>query len=125
VAFWTSAWAIHHGLREDQLQLLEVVALLHEVGKIGVPDRVLQKPECLNETEQSLMDMHTQVGIEILQSSGASQELLTALAGIGMNYESSSDRTSPDIAAIASRLVNIVDAYDSMTSKQLYREKRR
>lgn len=122
VAFWTSAWAIHHGLREDQLQLLEVVALLHEVGKIGVPDRVLQKPECLNETEQSLMDMHTQVGIEILQSSGASQELLTALAGIGINYESSSDRTSPDIAAIASRLVNIVDAYDSMTSKQLYRE---
>jgi diguanylate cyclase (GGDEF)-like protein/PAS domain S-box-containing protein len=122
VAFWTSAWAMHHGLREEQLQLFEVVALLHEVGKIGVPDRVLQKPERLNETEQSLMDMHTQVGIEILRSSGASKELLIALAGIGTNFESSSDLASPDIAPIASRLVNIVDAYDSMTSKQVYRE---
>ncbi len=122
VAFWTSAWAMQHGLREDQQQLLEVVALLHEVGKIGVPDRVLQKPERLNETEQSLMDMHTQVGIEILRSSGASKELLIALTGIGTNYESANDRASLDIAAIASRLVNIVDAYDSMTSNQLYRE---
>lgn len=122
VAFWTSAWAMHHGLREDQLQLFEVVALLHEVGKIGIPDRVLQKPERLNETEQSLMNMHTQVGVEILRSSGASKELLTALAGIGTTFESSSDLASPDIAPIASRLVNIIDAYDSMTSKQVYRE---
>ncbi|MCE3014762.1 MAG: diguanylate cyclase [Pirellula sp.] len=122
VAFWTSAWAMHHGLREEQLQLFEVVALLHEVGKIGIPDRVLQKPERLNETEQSLMDMHTQVGVEILRASGASQELLIAVAGIGTKFESSNDLASPDKAPIVSRLVNIVDAYDSMTSKQVYRE---
>jgi diguanylate cyclase (GGDEF)-like protein len=113
---------MHHGLREEQLQLFEVVALLHEVGKIGIPDRVLQKPERLNETEQSLMDMHTQVGVEILRASGASQELLIAVAGIGTKFESSNDLASPDKAPIVSRLVNIVDAYDSMTSKQVYRE---
>jgi len=122
VALWTSAWGIKHGLREDQLQLFECVALLHEIGKIGVPDRVLQKPERLVEVEQNLMDMHTQVGLEILRASGASRELLISIAGVGTSYEKSSNIHSHDIAPMASRLVNIIDAYDSMTAKQSYRE---
>lgn len=122
VAFWTSAWAIKHELKEDQQQLFETLALLHEIGKIGIPDRVLQKPEKLMEHEQSMMDMHTQVGLEILRAAGASKELLLAIAGIGTSYESSSNLQSPDIAPLASRLVNIIDAYDSMTAKQVYRD---
>lgn len=122
VALWTSAWGIKHGLRDDQLQLFECVALLHEIGKIGVPDRVLQKPERLVEVEQNLMDMHTQVGLEILRASGASRELLIAIAGIGTSYENSSNIHSHDIAPMASRLVNIIDAFDSMTVNQCYRE---
>ncbi|MCU0712417.1 MAG: diguanylate cyclase [Pirellula sp.] len=121
VALWVSAWGIKHGLREDQLQLFECVALLHEIGKIGVPDRVLQKPERLIEVEQNLMDMHTQVGLEILRASGASRELLISIAGIGTSYENSSNIHSHDIAPMASRLVNIIDAFDSMTAKQCYR----
>jgi diguanylate cyclase (GGDEF)-like protein/PAS domain S-box-containing protein len=122
VALWTSAWGIKHGLRDDQLQLFECVALLHEIGKIGVPDRVLQKPERLVEVEQNLMDMHTQVGLEILRASGASRELLISIAGIGTSYENSSNIHSHDIAPMASRLVNIIDAFDSMTVNQCYRE---
>jgi diguanylate cyclase (GGDEF)-like protein/PAS domain S-box-containing protein len=122
VALWTSAWGIKHGLREDQLQLFECVALLHEIGKIGVPDRVLQKPDRLIEVEQNLMDMHTQVGLEILRASGASRELLISIAGIGTSYENSSNIHSHDIAPMASRLVNIIDAFDSMTANQYYRK---
>jgi diguanylate cyclase (GGDEF)-like protein/PAS domain S-box-containing protein len=122
VTFWTSAWGLRHGLREEQLQLFEMLALLHEIGKIGIPDRVLQKPEKLNSQEQSMMDMHTQVGLEILRSAGASKDLLIALAGLGTSFESSSNLHSTEIAPVASRLVNIIDAYDSMTAKQVYRE---
>ncbi len=122
MALWASAWGIKHGLREDQLQLFECVALLHEIGKIGVPDRVLQKPERLIEVEQNLMDMHTQVGLEILRASGAGRELLISIAGIGTSYENSSSIHSHDIAPMASRLVNIIDAFDSMTAKQCYRD---
>lgn len=121
VALWASAWGIKHGLREDQLLLFECVALLHEIGKIGVPDRVLQKPERLIEVEQNLMDMHTQVGLEILRASGASRELLISIAGIGTSYANSSNIHSNEIAPMASRLVNIIDAFDSMTAKQCYR----
>ncbi|XZE21486.1 diguanylate cyclase [Pirellulaceae bacterium SH449] len=122
VALWTSAWGIKHGLREDQLQLFECVALLHEIGKIGVPDRVLQKPERLIEVEQNLMDMHTQVGLEILRAAGAKRELLISIAGIGTSFENSSSIHSDSIAPMASRLVNIIDAFDSMTAKQCYRD---
>ncbi len=121
VALWASAWGIKHGLREDQLLLFECVALLHEIGKIGVPDRVLQKPDRLIEVEQNLMDMHTQVGLEILRASGASRELLISIAGIGTSYANSSNIHSNEIAPMASRLVNVIDAFDSMTAKQCYR----
>jgi len=122
VAFWASAWGINCQISEDQLQLFEIVGLLHDIGKIGIPDRVLQKPDKLSENEQAMMDLHTQVGLEILRAAGGSQDLLLAMAGIGTSYASSSNCDSNDIAPVASRLINIIDAYDSMTIQQVYRE---
>lgn len=122
VAFWASAWGINCQLREEQLQLFEIVGLLHDIGKIGIPDRVLQKPDKLSENEQSMMALHTQVGAEILRSAGASKELLLAIAGIGTCFESSNNCDLDEIAPVASRLINIIDAYDSMTMQQVYRE---
>ena len=122
VALWTSAWGISCQLDEDHLQLFETAGLLHEIGKIGIPDRVLQKPEKLSENEQSMMDLHPQVGIEILRAAGASNDLLMAIAGIGTSFSSSNQCESPEIAPVASRLINIIDAYDSMTMQQVYRD---
>ena len=122
VAFWASAWGINSQLREDQLQLFEIAGLLHDIGKIGIPDRVLQKPEKLSENEQAMMDLHNQVGLEILRAAGASKELLLVIAGIGTSFSSSNNCDSNDIAPVASRLINIIDAFDSMTMQQVYRE---
>ncbi len=122
VAFWASAWGITCQLREEQLQLFEITGLLHDIGKIGIPDRVLQKPDKLNENEQSMMGLHTQVGAEILRAAGASQDLLLAIAGIGTCFESSNNCDSNEVAPVASRLINIIDAYDSMTMQQVYRD---
>ena len=104
------------------LQLFEIAGLLHEIGKIGIPDRVLQKPENLSENEQSMMDLHPQVGLEILRAAGASSDLLMAIAGIGTSFSSSNQIESTEIAPVASRIVNIIDAYDSMTMQQVYRD---
>jgi diguanylate cyclase (GGDEF)-like protein/PAS domain S-box-containing protein len=122
VALWASAWGLRNHIPEDQLQLVEAVGLLHEIGKIGVPDRVLQKPESLNENESAMMDLHTQVGLEILKAAGAGPELLLAVAGIGTSYQSSSNQNSKEFAPLVSRLINIIDAFDSMTMRQVYRE---
>ena len=82
VARWASLWGVSCELGEDHLQLFETVGLLHEIGKIGIPDRVLQKPDKLTENEKSMMDLHIQVGIEILRAAGASNDLISVSGGI-------------------------------------------
>ena len=121
VAMLASCWGIGLKLKEEDLQLFETVGLLHEIGKIGIPDRVLQKPEKLNENEQAMMNLHRQVGLEILKAAGASRELLLAIEGVGTRFELTNDAKSLEIAPMASRLINIVDAYDSMVTGQVYR----
>lgn len=101
--------------------MFETVGLLHEIGKIGIPDRVLQKPEKLTENEHAMMCLHRQVGVEILKAAGASNELLLAIEGVGTRFEESNGAKSLEIAPMASRLINIIDAYDSMVTGQVYR----
>ncbi len=121
VALWASCWGISLKLKEDDLQLFETVGLLHEIGKIGIPDRVLQKPDSLSENEQAMMSLHRQVGLEIIKAAGGSDELLLSIADIGTSFETSNDAASLEIPPMASRLINIIDAYDSMVTEQVYR----
>lgn len=122
VAILASAWGVHSRLPEEQLQLLEVAALFHEIGKIGIPDRVLQKPDRLSENEHSMMSLHTQVGQEIVRAAGGSNELILAIAGLGVRFDSSSVQPSQEMASLTSRLINIIDAFDSMTTRQVFRD---
>lgn len=121
VALWASAWGISLNLDEEQLQLFETLGLLHEIGKIGIPDRVLQKPDKLSENEQAMMALHPQVGTEIVRAAGGSNDLLLAIAGLGTSFHTSTNRESSEISHVASRLISIIDAFDSMTTQQVYR----
>ena len=122
VALWASTWGISLNLDEEQLQLFETLGLLHEIGKIGIPDRVLQKPDKLSENEKAMMALHPQVGMEIVRAAGGSNDLLLAIAGLGTSFHASSNRESIEISHVAGRLVNIIDAFDSMTTQQVYRD---
>lgn len=122
VALWASAWGTALQLDEEHLQLFETLGLLHEIGKIGIPDRVLQKPDKLSNDEQSMMALHPRVGLEIVRAAGGSNELLLGIAGLGTSFNSLSHSDSNEIAHVASRLINIVDAFDSMTTQQVYRD---
>ncbi len=122
VAMWTTAWGFTYGLRDDHLQLFEFSGLLHEIGKIGIPDRVLQKADGLNDHEQAMMDLHPQVGVEILRAAGVSKTLLKCVVNVGMDYSTLPDPDTNDSASMSARLIRIVDAYDSMTSWSAYRD---
>lgn len=121
VGMFATAWGYTYGLRDDHLQLFEMAGLLHEVGKIGIPDRVLQKPDGLNDQERAMMELHPQVGVEILRAAGGSPALLQAVSSVGLDYKSLPNPHATDSAAMASRLIRIVDAYDSMTMRSAYR----
>jgi diguanylate cyclase (GGDEF)-like protein/PAS domain S-box-containing protein/putative nucleotidyltransferase with HDIG domain len=126
VALGCSSWAATMELGEETRDLLEVAALLHDVGKIGVPDKVLLKPGRLAQEEIAAMSRHAALTTEVLASCGAPQELIEIVHYSRAWYSSNGrrqEREGEDLP-MASRMLSIVDAFDSMTTDQLYRPAR-
>ena len=119
-----SAWGLYHKLPLDRLAQFEVLGLLHDIGKIGIPERILQKPSKLAPEERSIMAMHPKVGVEILSSAGLVDSLLQSIKRLGQWFDGtgSGDARHPLLKLpLANRILAIADAYDSMISEQRYR----
>ncbi len=123
VALGCSAWAIAEGLPDSTRNALEVAALLHDIGKLGVPDRVLFKPSRLSAEEHLLMDRHRQMGISILGGCCASNEVLEIVRHAPAWFDGTRMRIDRDGTQLplGARMLAIVDAFDSMTMPQVYR----
>jgi diguanylate cyclase (GGDEF)-like protein/PAS domain S-box-containing protein len=128
VALGVSKWAAMRRMPEAERELIEVAALLHDLGKLGVPDRVLQKTEELLGNEQSLMELHSELAIEVLAGAGASPQLLEVIRTYRSRIDATVNgfQTAESTAAIvqlplAARMLAIADAFDSMTSEQPFR----
>ena len=123
VALRSSSWGLQLGLCPRERDELEVAALLHDIGKIGIPDRVLLKPGRLNREEAAAVDFRRTVGQQILSRSCASRDILSIVGYAPAWWDGSRagfDRRGKDLPAGA-RMVSIVDAYDAMTNDQVYR----
>jgi response regulator RpfG family c-di-GMP phosphodiesterase len=114
------------GLDKDALRNLELGALLHDIGKIGVPDAILRKPAALNEEEWNKMKLHPQHGQKILRNisflEGAAQLVAQhheRWDGTGYPY----GLRGEDID-ISARIFAVVDAFDAMISDRVYRRGR-
>jgi putative nucleotidyltransferase with HDIG domain len=118
------------GLSGSRLELLRYAALLHDVGKIGVPEHVLNKPGDLNEDERDLMERHVTVGVDILQSV---EILRPAVPFIRYHQERWDGRTDDGVRypgyfglsgeeiPLEARIIAVVDAWDAMTNDRPYR----
>ncbi len=120
--------AVAGGLMPTQdVLVLEVAALLHDVGKIGVPDSILLKPGPLTQEEFEVMDRHSFIGIEIVQaafkSAQLSQIVRTHHAHYGGNPRQPNLPTGEAIP-LGSRILCIADAYDAIVSDRIYRKGR-
>jgi putative nucleotidyltransferase with HDIG domain len=111
------------GLRDDELQVLRIGALLHDIGKIGVPDAILQKPGPLTPAEVERIKTHTTLGARIL----AHVPFLAAhIPIVELHHERPDGRGYPHgLAGEAiprpARIVHVADAYDAMTTARSYR----
>jgi hypothetical protein len=106
------------------LYVLEIGALLHDVGKIGVPDAVLFKPGRLSTEEWKVMEAHARMGVEIVDSSFDCPELTEILRWHHCRFDGL--QQAPDLPSgtdipLAARIVCIVDAFDAMISDRVYR----
>jgi HD-GYP domain-containing protein (c-di-GMP phosphodiesterase class II) len=115
------------GMRGDRLDAITFAGMLHDVGKLGVPTKVLQKTGPLTEEEYAAIQLHPMRGLEIVREIGFLNE---ALAGIMHHHERVDGRGYPmgfagDEIPMFARIIAVADAFDSMTSTRSYREARR
>ena len=112
------------GLSQAAQQQLHMAALLHDIGKIGVPDSVLLKPGRLSDEEFAVMATHPDTGARILASV---KTLAGILPGIRHHHERHDGKGYPDGLAgdripLSARIIALADAYDAMTTDRPYRQ---
>lgn len=112
-------------LSHRECYVLEIAALLHDIGKIGVPDAVLLKPGPLTDEEWRVMEQHERIGEEIASAVFGCQALTEIVRNCHTWYSGERNRDgSPrgDDIPVGARLVSIADAYDAMVSDRVYRK---
>ncbi len=124
VARYSIAIGKHMGLPSDQVKNLRVSALLHDVGKIGIDDRILRKPGALSEDEFEIMKTHPEKGAVIM--SGVAQ-LIDIIPGMKYHHEKWSGGGYPDGLVgdqipMQARIVAIADTFDAMTTNRPYQK---
>lgn len=123
VAAYSRALAVELELSDDDIELISQAASVHDLGKIGVPDRVLLKSGPLDESERTLMWLHTEIGAAILGHfrlfrPGASVVLHHHERWDGAGYPSG--LRGEDIP-LGARVVAVADSFDAMTEDRPYR----
>ncbi len=110
------------GVGGAELAVIETAALLHDVGKIGVPDNILHKPGPLCTDEAELMDLHRGVGSAVLQACGASDDLLEVIARVGDDGDGGDRGDRSEVHDLPGRIVSLCEAYDALRTAQPYRD---
>lgn len=111
------------GLPESQAQQISLAGFLHDLGKVGVPDAILNKPGKLTDQEYDVIKTHPSIGAELLREHPLAEMVLDGIAG---HHERPDGKGYPqgvlasDISVMAS-VISIADAFDAMTSVRPYR----
>jgi HD-GYP domain-containing protein (c-di-GMP phosphodiesterase class II) len=110
-------------LQPGDIERIRIGALLHDIGKIGIADSVLQKPGRLTEAEWTLIKQHPVIGRRILQGVQGFAPYLAAVELHHENWDGSGypKAQSADDTPIDARIIHVSDAYDAMTTDRSYR----
>lgn len=112
------------GLNEEQIQAVKWAAILHDIGKIGVPDEILRKPGPLTEEEWEIMELHPEIGAKIVTPVKKLASVAPIIRAHHERYDGTGyprglkGRSIP----IESRVLSVVDAYIAIRDKRVYSE---
>lgn len=125
VAEYTYLFAKHYGLPERECDMLMQASPMHDIGKIAIPDAVLNKPGRFNDEERAIMDTHAQLGYEMLQSS--TRELIKMAAIVAYEHHEKwngkgyPNQTSGEDIHIYGRITALADVFDALGSERVYK----
>ncbi|MBK7661129.1 MAG: HD domain-containing protein [Betaproteobacteria bacterium] len=118
--------AIEYGVDDNTAFMIELAARLHDIGKIGVPDAILLKPDKLNDAERTVMRSHTTVGAELLSKSNIPQmQMAEEIARHHHEWWDGSGypgNLSGSAIPLASRITALADVFDALTHRRPYKE---
>lgn len=112
------------GMKEDDVEKIHIAAHLHDIGKIGVPDAVLNKIERLNDEEWQAIRKHPSIGAEILSKSHHLSELKDIVLAHHERYDGKGypQGLKGEAIPVGARIIAICDSIDAMTSTRSYRK---
>jgi HD-GYP domain-containing protein (c-di-GMP phosphodiesterase class II) len=122
VAYYSAMIAKHMGMPEDEVERVHLSGIIHDVGKIGIEDKILRKASALTDDEYEIMKQHPTKGAHILEA----VPMLKEMAGAGLQHHENIDGSGyPDglkgnEIPLLGRIVSVADAFDAMTTDRPY-----
>jgi putative two-component system response regulator len=126
MATYSHLLALAAGWDKDDAKLLEMAAPMHDTGKIGIPDAILQKPGKFTAEEWDIMKQHSRIGYDILSKSHA--PLFKLAAEIALNHHEKWDGSgypnglAEEAIPESARIVAIADVFDALCMRRPYKE---
>ncbi len=127
VAEYSKLLALYYGLGEDEAELLKQVSPMHDIGKVGIPDNILNKPGKFTDKEFEIMNQHSKIGYDML--SGTDKPLLKAASIVAYeHHEKWSGGGYPrgikgEEIHIFGRITALADVFDALGSDRCYKKK--
>jgi GAF domain-containing protein len=124
VLWYSLAIAVHLGLDKDMIEMVKLSAVLHDVGKIGIEDRILRKQTPLDDSEFASMKQHPMLGADILKHVPQLKDVLPGMLYHheridGLGYPK---RLKDGEIPIIAKIISVADTYDAMTTTRPYRK---
>ncbi len=114
------------GLSDQECELLRMASPMHDLGKIGIPDAILNKPGKLTDEEWQIMKKHTEIGCQVLKTTDQAIIQMGAII-CGQHHEKWDGTGYPhglkgDAIHIFARITSLIDVFDALTHKRTYKE---
>jgi putative nucleotidyltransferase with HDIG domain len=126
LAVWAEEIALELECQDDEIQSILWAALLHDIGKIGVPDHILRKPGPLTDEEWVIMKLHPVAGAEIVSPVKSLEDVAPLIRAHQERFDGQGypDGLSGEDIPLGARILAVVDAYSAITDDRVYRKAR-
>jgi len=126
VAQYSKLLALYYGLSQEEAELLKQASPMHDIGKVAIPDSILNKPGRFNDEERVVMDTHAKLGFDMLKNSH--RELLQLAATVAYEHHEKWDGSGyprglqGENIHIAGRITALADVFDALGSERVYKK---